>query len=66
MSPPIQGWLVVGDNDHRSIYLDKERALQAAVAHRGIIKPLVLEEHVRELVAAAFQSGAKRGDSRKE
>ena len=66
MSLPIQGWLVLGDKDHKSMHFDKERAVQAAVAHRGIVKPLVLEEHVHELVAEAFQAGAKRGDSRKE
>lgn len=64
MTAPV-AWLVIGEPRHRSLHFDHERAMMQAVAYHGIVKPLVLEEEVIELVRAAFNKGAERGDSRR-
>jgi hypothetical protein len=58
--------MVVGEKDHRSLHLDLDRALRAAVSCHGVVKGMVFEEDVKQLVADAFHAGAERGQSRKE
>jgi hypothetical protein len=55
-----QAWIVIGEREHRSVYLDRVRAVQSAIERHGIVKALVLEERVMELVDAAFMAGVER------
>lgn len=58
-------WLVLGEPHVRALCLDHGRAVMQAAACHGIVKALVLEEQVAELVRAAFEEGRARGNSRK-
>lgn len=54
-------WLVLGEPHLRAVFLDQERAVSQAAGHHGIVKNLVLEEGVLELVRAAYARGLADG-----
>jgi hypothetical protein len=60
-------FMLVGEKNHRSVYLDSVKAFLNAPQHHGIVKPLVLAERVAEAVKAAYEQGmidAKRAVNR--
>jgi hypothetical protein len=50
-------WCLIGEKGHMSVYLDRSRALLQAPAVHGIVKALVVEERVREMLQAAYEQG---------
>lgn len=50
-------FMLVGEKNHRSVYLDSVAAFLKAPNHRGVVKPLVLAERAVEAVKAAYEQG---------
>ena len=54
-------WLVIGEPHVRAVFIDETKALDQAAKCRGIVKALVLEDGVLELVMAAHSQGIEQG-----
>lgn len=59
-------WIVLGEPHYKAVFLDYGRAVMQAAACHGVVKALVLEEQVCEMLRAAYNRGAERGNTRKD
>lgn len=57
----VVAWVVVGQKQHRSVYLEHERAIEQAVKHHGIVRSLVIADDINLMLAEAYNQGVRAG-----